>query len=34
MVIIDREKCVGCGLCAEDCIGFKKLEFQNDEKVF
>lgn len=22
MVIIDREKCVGCGLCAADCIGF------------
>ena len=27
MVIIDREKCVGCGLCAADCIGFNiKLE--------
>ena len=20
MVKIDREKCIGCGLCADDCI--------------
>ena len=28
MVVIDQEKCVGCGLCTTDCIGFN-IELQN-----
>ena len=31
MVMIDRDKCTGCGLCAADCIAFN-IEIK-DEKA-
>ncbi len=32
MVKIDREKCIGCGLCAEDCIS-RNIEIQENKAV-
>ena len=33
MIIIDREKCIGCGLCAADCPA-EKLEVENGKAVY
>ena len=32
-IIIDKEKCIGCGVCVEMCPG-EVLELGEDEKVF
>lgn len=31
-VIIDKEKCIGCGLCAKDCVGFD-ITIENKKAV-
>lgn len=33
MVIINTEKCIGCGACVKDCIR-KSLEVKNGKAVF
>ena len=32
-VIIDKEKCVGCGLCVKDCVGCDILLYENKAQV-
>ena len=33
MIVIDKEKCIGCGLCAADCPA-EKLAVENGKAVY